>query len=1137
MKKTTFAPWAGALLCGAAAMSSATTFTAGDASELATAFGSAAAGDTVTLTADVDMTGWTPVTGFSGTFDGAGHRLTGVEASIFGTLSADIAIQNLVIDGANVTYAAVPAGILIDSVNASSVVVSNVTYTGCTLKNTKNAGNVGFAIGSMTVTGSGLVQDCRIDDACEYKIGVALHGGFVGLATASGADATITFNHCVMEAAVSSASSYGMYFGGIVGSAVATGASGSELAYIRFIGCTNLSSAALSGTNCGFGGIANQTSAKDSGHMGVVTVEKCANFGDFSWGSGATTAVFVGGLIGAHSNGALTMSDCINTGNIASTGASDTRVGVGGMVGMLQSPVKVTVSLTGCANTGDITGYYAGGLVGTLSHNANYASTKTYIHSCINTGTVTPRCLGHVPADAIGYLSSGVSYPLIHIEGGAYPTETLIGNYAEGALITDFGTAENSIFSVSEGLVDGSDLSMLNAFNDNCDLWKQGHSYPILKIMPDEAAPVTYTVQFVDWDGTVLKSVLIGEGGQAFAPENPERDGYTFIGWSQSEVVDVQANTTVTAQYQQGVLEYVVRFYSDSTGGEVISSQTITHGFAAEAPTPPTLSGYVFSGWSTDFSSITQDLDVYPVFVSATQTIADAADFQQKINAEALPGVTFVLSQDITLGSDWTSVDFDADLDGAGHTIYYSGTVPMFNDLHGTVSNFTVDGGQNAITLGNSKNYGMVAMDVRGGTVANVTIQNVQISTGSSAYVGLVASQVSNGGSILGCTTAESATLRQTTSAGAGGIVGRIYRSELFTPMDGEGTVLKGETLATIADCTNNAAIITYKTGNSKIGGIVGTCDVFNSTYAFNMYILRCVNNADITATVSTGTSGMYIGGILGQRSTNNSGKGGVLYMTDCANNGDIPAPGTAGFRMGGLAGSFYRGCATVFNRCVNRGNVGSATVCAEPETPLAAANGCSGGLFGYFESVYNQNPVFAYNCANYGDIYGSSDAGGFCGGADMNTGHGDTKIMFYNCANYGAQATASGDDGFTGEAFSRLRTKVATADSRKYGCMNCFFMTTNFYTTTTESVVVMESIYTAEDEGYNPSAARRALNAYIDANSEKVDATSGLTANDKLWIAAYPDSGYSTWEVGRIGPELLPFWDGYSPETLILFR
>ncbi len=1113
----------------------AATYTVNTVGDLTTAVASAGAGDVVALDADIDMSAWATAANFAGTLDGQGHKLTGLTTSLFGNVTSDIAIQNLVVDGANVTYAAVPAGILVDSVNASSVVVSNVTYTGCTLKNTKNAGNVGFAIGSMTVTGSGLVQDCRIDDTCEYQIGVALHGGFVGAATASGAGATITFNHCVMEAVVSRGNSYGMYYGGIVGSAVASGASGSELAYIRFIGCTNLSSAALSGTNCGFGGIANQTSAKDSGHMGVVTVEKCANFGDFSWGSGATTAVYTGGLIGAHSNGQLTMSDCINTGNIASTG--DERVGVGGMVGMLQAPIKVTVSLTGCANTGDITGYYAGGLVGTLSHNSSYAGTKTYIHSCINTGAVTPRCLGQVPADAIGYLSSGVSYPLVHIEGGAYPTETLIGNYAEGALVTDSSTASNSVFAVSEGLVDGSDLSMLNAFNDNCDLWKQGHSYPILKIMPDEAAPVTYTVQFVDWDGSVLKSVLVGEGGQAFAPENPERDGYTFVGWSQSEVVNVQADTTVTAQYQQGLLQYAVRFYSDSIGGEVISSQTVTHGFAAEAPTPPTLSGFVFSGWSADFSNITQDLDVYPVFVSAIQTIADAADFQQKINAEELPGVTFVLSQDITLGSDWTSVDFYANLDGAGHTIYYSGTVPMFNELYGTASNFTVDGGLNAITLGNSKNYGMVAMDVCGGTVANVTIQNIQVSSGDSSYIGLVASQVSNGGSIVGCTTAESATLRQKKSNGAGGIVGRIYRSELFTPMDGEGAVLKGETLAPIADCTNNAAIITYSNAAAKIGGIVGTCDVFNSTYAFNMYILRCVNNADITATVGTGTSGMYIGGILGQRSANNSGKGGVLYMTDCANNGDIPAPGTAGFRMGGLAGSFYRGCATVFNRCVNRGNVGSATVCAEPETPLAAANGCSGGLFGYFESVYNQNPVFAYNCANYGDIYGSSDAGGFCGGADMNTGHGDTKIMFYNCANYGAQATASGDAGFTGEAFSRLRTKVGTSDGRKYGCMNCFFMTTNFYTTTTESVVVMESIYTAEDEGYKSRSTRKALNGYIDANLEKVDATSGLTADDKLWIAAYPDAGYSSWQLGRIGPELLPFWDGYRPESLFMLK
>ena len=36
--------------------------------------------------------------------------------------------------------------------------------------------------------------------------------------------------------------------------------------------------------------------------------------------------------------------------------------------------------------------------------------------------------------------------------------------------------------------VDGTDLAALNGYG-SCNLWKQGHEFPILKILPDEAAP------------------------------------------------------------------------------------------------------------------------------------------------------------------------------------------------------------------------------------------------------------------------------------------------------------------------------------------------------------------------------------------------------------------------------------------------------------------------------------------------------------------------------------------------------------------------------------------------------------------------------------------------------------------------
>ena len=57
-----------------------------------------------------------------------------------------------------------------------------------------------------------------------------------------------------------------------------------------------------------------------------------------------------------------------------------------------------------------------------------------------------------------------------------------------------------------------------------------------------------YTVEFVDWDGTVLKTENVIEGGAATAPEVPAREGYSFKGWDK-DFSSVTGNMTVTAQY------------------------------------------------------------------------------------------------------------------------------------------------------------------------------------------------------------------------------------------------------------------------------------------------------------------------------------------------------------------------------------------------------------------------------------------------------------------------------------------------------------------------------------------------------------------------------------------------------------
>ena len=85
-----------------------------------------------------------------------------------------------------------------------------------------------------------------------------------------------------------------------------------------------------------------------------------------------------------------------------------------------------------------------------------------------------------------------------------------------------------------------------------------GNSIKIYKKITSSAPVETYyTVTFKDWDGTVLSTQSVLEGTAATAPADPTREGYTFTGWDKA-FDNVTADMTVTAQYT--INTYTVTF-------------------------------------------------------------------------------------------------------------------------------------------------------------------------------------------------------------------------------------------------------------------------------------------------------------------------------------------------------------------------------------------------------------------------------------------------------------------------------------------------------------------------------------------------------------------------------------------------
>ena len=129
--------------------------------------------------------------------------------------------------------------------------------------------------------------------------------------------------------------------------------------------------------------------------------------------------------------------------------------------------------------------------------------------------------------------------------------------------------------------------------------------------------PITYTVTFLDHDGTVLKRQEgISPNAAATAPTVPARPGYTFTGWSGS-FTNVTTNFSVTAEYE--AIVYTVVF-KDWNGTE-LETVHVHYGQAATAPSSPARAGYAFTGWDKAFTNVTADLTVTAQYSIITHTV------------------------------------------------------------------------------------------------------------------------------------------------------------------------------------------------------------------------------------------------------------------------------------------------------------------------------------------------------------------------------------------------------------------------------------------------------------------------------------------------------------------------------------
>ena len=1064
------------------------------AEELAAAI-TGAATDDIKLTEDIDCTGWTTCD-FSGTLDGDGKTISGLTVPLFGTVSSSAQIKDIVFAGANISLTTSGnTGVLAATMKGENLLVSDIVFTNCSLYK-KGSGSAGLVAGSLESSTEALVANCRIDEDCALKMANSSSmGGIIASVTANGDGAVVTVSNCVNRGTFT-ISEWTNSGGGILSSINAKQAKYTHMAHVYVLDCTNYVSVSFTGANAKFGGVVRYAEGGTDSINGQVHIARCANYGDITLKAPAEATA---GILSDVKNGGCTIEDCVNYGDINQTEGSQSA---GGIIGQVNNIIKDDFVMTGCANLGDITGYDAGGLVGRVSHSASCY--HYVVRSSYNRGTVAARREGGRPSEAIGYFDQAKAHPSVEVAGSMLQSDVVIGAMIVGATIKEEIIEDNVYAATSEGLVDGSDLDVLNAFGEGCDLWKQGSVGPILKIMPDEPAPDTITVRFKDaaeFESALLKTCIILRGGTPVAPAWPEHEGYTFLNWDPENFEGLQADTDIVAVYQHGTIEHKVRFF-DWDGTQIGEDQSVEHGKAAIPPPDPVREGHKFLGWDADFSSVIEDLDVTATYVRLVQDVATGEELAEALKTSQYPEVTYCLKNDVELDAAWEGIEFVSTLDGEGHVIRYAGKKPLFAKLTGCVRNLVLDGeteeGEKTSITGINTRFGLIAASCSGGTIANVTIRNYDLevaNTASGLAIGIFCGAAGDGSLIERCTVDESCSFR-TRSCTVAGFAATSLMSDTWKGDDPR--------LLTVLSCTNNIDIVTWSSGAGTVAGIVADCSSGDSLRRPDIVISNCVNYGSFYSVYNGGVEGRFAGIVANRYANISTGQlAGTLTIVDCANYGDIDTMGggystssksTVNF-YGGIVAYTYRLGAIWIQRCQNRGRIGSPTW----NGSNVATNGFAGGIMASLSDVYGARPIAVSDCANYGDVYGGQYAGGIFGYESSNGDYGGVAVTATNSANYGAIEVGDKENGLVGEWIGYLGSNPKKPKENTFGVWNSFFTTTNIVGRSAGYETQIVNCQTAQDAGYTAGRARKALSAWAEAN------------------------GYEPWTQGKVDGKVYP--------------
>lgn len=189
-----------------------------------------------------------------------------------------------------------------------------------------------------------------------------------------------------------------------------------------------------------------------------------------------------------------------------------------------------------------------------------------------------------------------------YVDGRVYKTSTVVENERASAPTVSVDGYNFLGWSKTEG---GAKVEV-----GSVKITSDTNFYAILE--EKEPEKVYFKVIF-KVDGKNYDSQSVEEGKYAEMPADPEKDDYTFSGWSKTSngsivnisTVKITADTTFYAVFEKNPVYYEVTFVVD---GDEYDVQEVLEGEYPQVPDDPDVEGCVFVGWSTSEGGTT----VYP---------------------------------------------------------------------------------------------------------------------------------------------------------------------------------------------------------------------------------------------------------------------------------------------------------------------------------------------------------------------------------------------------------------------------------------------------------------------------------------------------------------------------------------------